>query len=80
MESAFSRGCCRALGSWVKNENKNIHCGLIGEVGVISFNGNKLISTGGGGAIITNRKDIAEIARHLQLPRSLINGNLIMIK
>ena len=39
-----------ALGSWHKISNeKSVHCGLLGDVGVISFNGNKFITTGGGG-------------------------------
>ncbi len=50
-----------ALASW-RNE---IHCGLFGAMGIISFNGNKLITTGGGGAILTNNSDFAERARHL---------------
>ena len=55
-----------ALGSKVYLEKNNyIHCGLIGDVGVISFNGNKLITTGGGGVIITNNKDLAKKCRHL---------------
>ena len=31
------------------------HCGTFGEVSIISFNGNKIISTGGSGILITNR-------------------------
>ena len=54
-----------ALGSWILNSNKKIHCGLIGDLGVISFNGNKIITTGGGGALITNNKKLAELARYL---------------
>ena len=49
-----------ALGSWIKVDNKLIHCGLIGDLGVISFNGNKLITTGGGGVLITNNKELQE--------------------
>ena len=41
-----------ALGSHLNS----VHCGLFGDVGCISFNGNKLITTGGGGAIISNNK------------------------
>ena len=43
---------------WVlfKFKNKKIHTGLIGDVGCISFNGNKIITTGSGGAIITKSK------------------------
>lgn len=42
-----------------------IHCGLFGSVGTVSFNGNKLITTGGGGALLTNHQHIAQRARHL---------------
>ena len=39
--------------------------GSIGRVGCFSFNGNKLITTGGGGMITTNEKTLAERARYL---------------
>ena len=35
------------------------HLGTFAEVGILSFNGNKLITTGGGGAILTSNKKIA---------------------
>ena len=54
-----------ALGSRWKLPQKTIHCGLIGQIGCLSFNGNKIITTGGGGALITNNYDIASRARHL---------------
>ncbi len=61
-----------ALGSWHKISNKkNVHCGLLGDVGVISFNGNKLITTGGGGIIITNNPKIAKLSRHLSTTAKL---------
>jgi len=50
-----------ALGSSICKK----HCGLIGEIGVLSFNGNKIITTGGGGALITNNIKLAERAKHL---------------
>ena len=50
-----------ALGSFVDGT----HCGLIGKIGVLSFNGNKIITSGGGGAIITNNLEIATKAKHL---------------
>ena len=56
-----------ALGSW----RTNIHCGLYGSVGTLSFNGNKLITTGGGGALITNDADLAQRARHLSTTAKL---------
>ena len=50
-----------ALGSF---KNKK-HAGTFGLTGVLSFNGNKIISTGGGGMILTNNKDIAIRAKHI---------------
>ena len=50
-----------ALGSF-KNGR---HAGSFGLTGVLSFNGNKIISTGGGGMILTNDKDIADRAKHI---------------
>tara|TARA_B100000963_G_C22614717_1_gene666699 strand:- start:467 stop:1615 length:1149 start_codon:yes stop_codon:yes gene_type:complete len=50
-----------ALGSF----NNRKHSGTYGTAGVISFNGNKIISTGGGGMILTNDKDIAKRAKHI---------------
>jgi len=44
---------------------KNKFTGTIGDIGVYSFNGNKIITTGGGGMIITNDKKLAEKARYL---------------
>ena len=54
-----------ALGSWFNISNKKKHCGLIGDLGVISFNGNKLITSGGGGVIITNNKELALRTKHI---------------
>jgi dTDP-4-amino-4,6-dideoxygalactose transaminase len=39
--------------------------GTIGDIGVYSFNGNKIITTGGGGALISNREDWVRKARFL---------------
>ena len=50
-----------ALGSF-KN---NTHAGLFGKCGCLSFNGNKIITTGGGGAVITNDENVAKQVRHL---------------
>ncbi len=41
------------------------HTGTFGLVGALSFNGNKIITTGGGGAILTNDADLARRAKHL---------------
>jgi len=50
-----------ALGSFFKNK----HAGTFGLVGCFSFNGNKIITSGGGGAIITNNKALAKKIKHL---------------
>jgi perosamine synthetase len=50
-----------ALGTFYKQK----HAGTFGDIGIISFNGNKIISTGGGGIIITNNKKIANRAKHI---------------
>ncbi len=50
-----------SLGSFVDGE----HTGSIGKMGVFSFNGNKTITSGGGGAIITNDEELAKRAKHL---------------
>lgn len=41
------------------------HTGTFGLLGTLSFNGNKIITTGGGGAILTSDTKLAQHARHL---------------
>jgi aminotransferase in exopolysaccharide biosynthesis len=41
------------------------HTGTFGLLGAVSFNGNKVITTGGGGAILTNDDKLADFAKHL---------------
>lgn len=41
------------------------HAGTIGDVGCYSFNGNKIITTGAGGMLVSNHPDWAEHAKHL---------------
>lgn len=50
-----------SLGSFYKNK----HTGTFGKIGILSFNGNKTITTGGGGMIITDNENIAKQAKHL---------------
>lgn len=50
-----------ALGSTLQGR----HAGTWGRAGVLSFNGNKLITTGGGGMLLTEDAQLAEHARHL---------------
>ncbi len=50
-----------ALGSTTHDQ----HTGTFGELGVLSFNGNKIITTGGGGVVLTNNEHIAKRLKHL---------------
>jgi len=50
-----------ALGSFYGGR----HAGTFGHIGILSFNGNKPVTTGGGGMIITNDEDVAARAKHL---------------
>jgi len=50
-----------SLGSYYNDQ----HTGTFGKIGVFSFNGNKTITTGGGGMIITNDETLARHAKHL---------------
>ncbi|OUQ90240.1 aminotransferase DegT [Brevibacillus brevis] len=50
-----------SLGSYYKGR----HTGNWGRVSALSFNGNKIMTTGGGGAIITNDESLGQLAKHL---------------
>lgn len=47
------------------SEYKGLPTGSYGEVGVFSFNGNKIVTSGGGGAIVTNNADLGIKAKYL---------------
>lgn len=50
-----------SMGSFYKGK----HTGLFGKFGAISFNGNKIITTGGGGMILTADEKLAKLAKHI---------------
>lgn len=55
-----------ALGThYTEGPLKGKFAGTIGDVGVYSFNGNKIITTGAGGMVVSNHADWAEHAKHL---------------
>tara|TARA_R110002049_G_scaffold190301_1_gene358946 strand:+ start:1282 stop:2445 length:1164 start_codon:yes stop_codon:yes gene_type:complete len=50
-----------SMGSYYKGK----HTGTIGFIGAVSFNGNKIITTGGGGVLLFNDVELAARAKHL---------------
>lgn len=50
-----------SLGSFYKKR----HAGTFGKIGILSFNGNKIITTGGGGMILTDDDHSAQAAKHI---------------
>lgn len=58
---AVVEDAAESLGSWIGNR----HTGTFGRMGVLSFNGNKIITTGGGGAILTDDREVALRLKHL---------------
>jgi perosamine synthetase len=44
---------------------KNVHTGNFGKLGAFSFNGNKTVTCGGGGVIITNDEKLGKLGKHL---------------
>ncbi|MCV3373790.1 LegC family aminotransferase [Campylobacter lari] len=60
-----------SLGSYVLCNNDFIHTGNFGVCGILSFNGNKTITCGGGGAILTNDENLARKLKHLSTTAKL---------
>ena len=58
---ALVEDSAESLGSFYSGQ----HTGTFGLLGTLSFNGNKTITTGGGGAILTNNEALARHAKHL---------------
>ncbi|MED4911300.1 LegC family aminotransferase [Brevibacillus centrosporus] len=58
---ALIEDAAESLGSYYKGR----HTGNWGIASAISFNGNKITTTGGGGAILTNDEELGKLAKHL---------------
>ena len=58
---ALVEDAAESLGSYYKGK----HTGNFGRISALSFNGNKVITTGGGGAILTNDEDLGRLAKHI---------------
>ncbi len=56
-----------SLGTWYKGR----HTGTIGRVAALSFNGNKIVTTGGGGAVLTADPELARLGKHLSTTAKL---------
>ena len=64
---ALIEDAAESLGSYYHGQ----HTGTFGLMGTLSFNGNKTITTGGGGAILTNDTALAKMAKHLSTTAKL---------
>lgn len=60
-ELSLIEDAAESLGSYYKN----IHTGRWGKLSALSFNGNKIVTTGGGGAILTDEEGLYREAKHL---------------
>lgn len=58
---ALVEDAAESIGSYYQGQ----HTGTFGKLGVLSFNGNKIMTTGGGGAILTDDAQLARHAKHL---------------
>jgi len=58
---AVVEDAAESLGSYYKGK----HTGSFGKVGIFSFNGNKIITTGGGGMLVTDDEALAKEAKHI---------------
>jgi perosamine synthetase len=58
---ALVEDAAESLGSFYKGR----HTGTFGHLGILSFNGNKIVTTGGGGMILTGDSEVARHAKHL---------------
>lgn len=59
-----------ALGSFASG----ISAGAFGEIGAFSFNGNKIITAGGGGALISSKSELMDKAKHLTTTAKVPHG------
>lgn len=67
---ALVEDAAESLGSYYHGR----HTGTFGLMGILSFNGNKIVTTGGGGAILTNDSGVARQAKHLTTTARIADG------
>ena len=66
---AVVEDCAESIGSFYKGR----HTGNFGLVSAMSFNGNKTITTGGGGAVLTNVEELGKLAKHLTTQAKILH-------
>jgi dTDP-4-amino-4,6-dideoxygalactose transaminase len=59
-----------SLGSFLEGR----HTGTFSKLGILSFNGNKIVTTGGGGMVITDDEELAREARHIATTAKIGNS------
>ncbi len=57
----FIEDAAESLGSYYKSK----HTGRFSKLSAVSFNGNKIVTTGGGGAILCDDDQLADLAKHV---------------
>ena len=63
---AVVEDAAEALGSfWSSGRYAGKHAGTVGDIGVLSFNGNKIVTTGGGGMLISENQNALDHMRYL---------------
>lgn len=63
--------------TWTAGTTAGHQVGAVGEFGCFSFNGNKIITSGGGGMIVTDNGELASAARHLTTQAKLPGGGYV---
>ena len=67
-----------AIGTYyTEGKYKGMYAGTIGDAGVYSFNGHKIITTGGGGMIVSKNEELLEHAKHLTTQAKADEANFI---
>ena len=67
---AVVEDAAESLGSLYKGK----HCGTLAQMSAISFNGNKTITTGGGGAIVTNDEELGRKIKHISTTARVVEN------
>ena len=70
-----------AIGTYyIEGKYNGKHAGTIGDIGVYSFNGNKIMTTGGGGMIVSDNEELLKRAKHLTTQPKVMSFTIHMMK